>query len=312
MTQRKCHNLEVVGTGFAVLDRLYEDGLLCAESLGGSCGNVLVSLAMLHRAVAPVLSLGHDETGERLLSEFRRAGADVTYIALRAGLRSPMLTQDLDTASGRHDFSFVCRETNIEFPRYHPVGGDEIAAAALAIAACTVFYADRLSANILSAMRTAHDAGAIVYFEPSDRSDDDLFDEALRLTTILKYSADRLGSDLDERVDASGTVAIVTHGAGGLEVRRGTSRTWSAAVPASTVADTCGAGDMVSIGIIDWLLGSTGASRSDIEIEQLMHGVRAGQRLAAANCAFSGARGLFLERGAAHVRSILEGHGDTA
>ena len=302
-------NVEVVGTGFTVLDRIYEDGLLRAESLGGSCGNVLVSLAMLRRAVAPVLSLGRDEVGERLLGEFRHAGADVTYISLRAGLRSPMVTQDLDTASGRHDFSFVCRETNTALPRYQPIGEDEVATATLAIAACAVFYADRLSADILGAMRTAHDAGAIVYFEPSDVRDDDLFDEALRLTTILKYSADRLGPDLNERVDASGAVAIVTHGAEGLEVRRGCSRVWSAAVPASTVTDTCGAGDMVSIGIIDWLLGSAKASRPDIGIDHLMHGVRAGQRLAAANCAFAGARGLFLERGATHVRDILGWHG---
>lgn len=309
MMQPIRHNAEVVGTGFAVLDRIYEDGHLRAESLGGSCGNVLVSLAMLCRAVAPVLSLGRDEIGERLLGEFRHAGADVTYIALRAGLRSPMLTQDLDTASGRHEFSFVCRETKTELPRYQPISEKEVATAASAIAACSVFYADRLSGDILGAMRTAYHAGAIVYFEPSDVRDDDLFDEALCLTTILKYSVDRLGPDLDERVDASGAVAIVTHGAEGLEVRKGSSRVWSAAIPASKVADTCGSGDMVSIGIIDWLLGSADASRPDIGIDHLMHGVRAGQRLAAANCAFAGARGLFLERGAAHVREILGRHG---
>ena len=47
---------DVVGTGFTVLDRVFKDGTLSDEALGGSCGNVLVSLAMLQRRVAPVLA----------------------------------------------------------------------------------------------------------------------------------------------------------------------------------------------------------------------------------------------------------------
>src|SRR3546814_12103254 len=77
-------------------------------------------------------------------------------------------------------------------------------------------------------MEVAHSAGAIVYFEPSDL-DGDLFDDALALTTILKYSSDRLGPEIDERVAASAVLAIVTYGAEGLEVRHGHEREWSEA-----------------------------------------------------------------------------------
>src|SRR3546814_18839987 len=79
------------------------------------------------------------------------------------------------------------------------------------VAGCSVFYADRVSPTILEAMEVAHSAGAIVYFEPSDL-DGDLFDDALALTTILKYSSDRLGPEIDERVAASAVLAIVTSG----------------------------------------------------------------------------------------------------
>ena len=58
------HPVDVAGTGFTVLDRVYADGDLADETLGGSCGNILVSLAMLHRRVAPVLALGDDDAGE--------------------------------------------------------------------------------------------------------------------------------------------------------------------------------------------------------------------------------------------------------
>ena len=90
----------MAGTGFTVMDRIYADGDLTDEALGGSCGNVLVSLAMLHRHVAPVLALGDDDTGGRLVDEFTRAGAMVRYIARRKDVRSPILAQELDTRSG--------------------------------------------------------------------------------------------------------------------------------------------------------------------------------------------------------------------
>src|SRR3546814_7820610 len=79
--------IDVVGTGFTVLDRLYADGDFSGEALGGSCGNVLVSLALLRRQVAPVLSLGSDEVGEQLVDAFRIAGADTRFIWRSEGRR---------------------------------------------------------------------------------------------------------------------------------------------------------------------------------------------------------------------------------
>src|SRR3546814_20314989 len=110
-------------------------------------------------------------------------------------------------------------------------------------------------------MEVAHSAGAIVYFEPSDL-DGDLFDDALALTTILKYSSDRLGPEIDERVAASAVLAIVTYGAEGLEVRHGHEREWSEAFTASLIDDTCGSGDLVCVGLIECLLGQPAAGGS--------------------------------------------------
>lgn len=295
-------HVDVVGTGFTVLDRIYADGDLADEALGGSCGNVLVSLAMLRRNVAPVLALGNDAEGDRLVREFLLAGADTRYIHRRTDLRSPILAQELDTSSGMHEFSFLCPETNTELPRYQPIGEAELMSAMSVFRHCSIFYTDRLSRSIIDAMRTAWSAGAIVFFEPSAVEEEALFEQALAMTSVLKYSADRLGDRLANlRADC---VRIVTHGAAGLEVADRASRIWCDAVLATTLMDTCGSGDMVSVGLIDWML-THGVRTHLLRATDLLCGVVAGQRLAAENCGYAGARGLFKERGPEYARRIL-------
>ncbi len=299
---RHGNRVDVAGTGFTALDRVYADGDLAGEALGGSCGNILLSLAMLHRHVAPVLALGDDDAGERLVREFAQAGAIVRYIARRSDLRSPVLAQELDTASGQHGFSFVCPETREDLPRFQPISESELASALPMLTHCSVFYADRLSGNILEAMKTAASAGAIIFFEPSDIEDGELFEEALQLATILKYSEDRLGERLADRL--TDCVRIVTYGAAGLEVRDRDVAIWCRAIEAPKVLDTCGSGDMVSVGVIDWILTHS-SDTARLRAADLLEGIVAGQRLAAENCAYAGARGLFRNRGARYVRKIL-------
>ena len=301
MPQRR----RVVGTGLTVMDRIYTDGVFVSEELGGSCGNVLLSLAMLRHEGAPLITLGMDAIGGRLVKEFASAGADVSHIRREMGRHSPVITQEVDTVSSRHSFSFICIDTLTELPRYWPIEPAQASAAATVLTSCALFYADRLSPGILEAMTAARTAGAVVYFEPSDIDDVDLFDAALELTTILKYSADRLGPELDAKVCNSPVVAIVTHGELGLEIRRQGSSTWSAAVSAVHIADTCGAGDMVSVGLIDWMLDR--CAHGEAALDGLVNGVLAGQRLAAANCAYIGARGVFIHAGPEQARRVLAG-----
>ncbi|CAK0770627.1 Sulfofructose kinase [uncultured Gammaproteobacteria bacterium] len=291
-------HIDVAGTGFTVLDRLYTDGDLTGETLGGSCGNVLVSLAMLQRNVAP----GDDREGERLVNEFSQAGAVVRYIHRRPGLRSPVLAQELDTATGQHSFSFACPETKEKLPRYRPIGEGELASAFSVLTNCSVFYVDRLSEITLRAMKMASYAGAVIFFEPSDIKEAHLFTEALSMCSILKYSNDRLGDRLSKL--RAKCLRIVTYGAAGLEISDRSDTTWCKAIDAPAVIDTCGSGDMVSVGIIDWVLANR-LKRTELKVAELLEGVIAGQRIAAANCAYAGARGLFKHRGADYVRKVL-------
>ena len=67
---------------------------------------------------------------------------------------------------------------------------------------------------------------------------------------------------------------------------------------------------MVSVGLIDWLLAHRPSRQSDLNLDMLVPGIEAGQRLAAENCAYVGARGLFRQRGAAYARSVLSGEAE--
>lgn len=298
--------IDVAGTGFTVLDRIYLDvENIVSEELGGSCGNVLISLAMLNRHVAPVLNLGDDEVGERLTCAFSCAGANTRYIKRHQFTRSPVLAQHVDTNSSTHFFAFTCPATNEPLPTYEPIGEMDVEDARPIIENCAVFYTDRVSEAIVDAMETAASKGAIVYFEPSELKDPLLFQRALRSSTILKYSSERLGGLVNDTMLPPDTISIITHGEAGLEVVCSKYRFRLQAIAAPIIRDTCGAGDMVSVGLIDWLI-SLGQSRKQcLEVEGIAAGIEAGQRLAAENCAYVGARGLFQRRGAAYARSVL-------
>lgn len=297
-------NLDVAGTGFTVLDKIYATGSPNnSMALGGSCGNVLLSLAMLRRRVAPILTLGFDEAGRRLINEFEGAGAEMSFVRCRHDRSSPVLAQIVDPRLGAHSFAWTCPATSEALPRFTPVAREEVESAIPALERAAVFFVDRLTDAVVNAMELAMRSGVIVFFEPSEVGEQELFDRAVAASSILKFSADRLGefNPPDER-----TVTIVTHGEAGLELRHAGERRWLEPFPARDVRDTCGSGDMVSVGLIHWLLTLRPDPRDGLDLAAVIPGVRSGQRLAAENCAYVGARGLFRQRGAEFARAVLE------
>jgi fructokinase len=168
----------------------------------------------------------------------------------------------------------------------------------------SVFYADRVSESIVLAMEEAKRAGALVFFEPAS-ADDELFARAVRYATVIKLSDETVGKsiadgDLDPR-----TIVIRTHGAHGLTVSSGDVRRHFPASFAPRVVDTCGSGDMVTTGLLDLVL-KRWYREGSWKVEDIFEGVEVGQRLAALNCGFTGARGLFLAAGASYVRDMLD------
>lgn len=296
---------QVVGTGLVVLDRIHVDANApLFEELGGSCGNVLISLAMLGRSVIPILRLGADSVGIRLERDLRLAGANTSMVSRRRDVTSPVIVEQLNLDSSDHSFSFVCPSSYERFGSYQPITFDELEPARPTVSSCSVFYADRISETICCAMEAAATGGAIVHFEPSAIGDPDLFDRALSIAHIFKYSVDRLPAEAAGRLRPE-AFSIVTSGRWGLEVRHDGQIHRCKAFHADVVRDTCGAGDMVTLGLLDTIIQSGARGAGALSIDMVLAGVGSGQRLAAANCAYIGARGLFRERGPEHVRQLL-------
>jgi fructokinase len=297
----------VAGTGLTVLDVIYAGNLgRPLKALGGSCGNVLISLAMLGHSVAPVISIGADSHGDFLVEAFRRAGCETRFV-FRASIEgSPVIVEHIDVDRARHWFSSRCPRTDQSFPRWRSIDENQVRSARAALEQTSVFYTDRLSPAIVSAMEAAHGAGALVVLEPASRGDDDnLVARALKTTSILKISDDTAGQHHIASEETLPMVVIRTHGSRGLTAAyQGTEKFFPPAA-APRLVDTCGSGDMVTTGLLDYLL-THWRDRSRWSAADIYAGVEAGQRLAAINCAFAGARGIFHAVGARSVRSALD------
>ena len=142
----------------------------------------------------------------------------------------------------------------------------------------------------------AADAGAIVMFEPSGKSDPKLFAEALQLAHIVKYADQRLSEAGGAMTGDSATILeIQTMGIEGLRYRHRLSNlsdwTHLPAVNAPQFLDSCGSGDWCSAGLLSKIAGAGLSGLKSTSIESLTNALRYGQALAAWNCAFEGARG---------------------
>ena len=269
---------------------------------------MVVSLAMLRWRVAPVLTLGMDDIADRLVAELSDAGVETEFVRRGQEWQSPILTHKIDTSSGSHWYSFNCPETDKRLPRFRAIEEVDVCAAEDMLRHCGIFYADRLSESILLAMRVAHSSGAMVFFEPSEVENESFFNQAVSMSSILKYSAEQLGTWRQERHSPSSLFTIATHGEDGLEIRHGAAKTWCQAIATDRLADASGSGDMVSIGLIDFLLNIQYVDPRKLTLNLIKSGVVAGQHLASANCRFQGARGLFRQKGASYARDILASH----
>lgn len=295
----------VAGTGLTAVDRIYaNDYSAPTEALGGSCGNVLLSLAMLGHPVFPVVNLGDDNHGSFLYDEFERGGCETRFISRANTGSSPVIVEIVDTASATHRFTTTCPQTSVRFPKWRSIDRDHVSRAAETLKSVSVFYADRVSESIILAMEEAKRAGALIFFEPAS-ADDELFARAVRYATVIKLSDDTVGESVaDDDLDPR-TIVVRTHGARGLTVSNGNVRRYFPSSFAPRVVDTCGSGDMVTTGLLDLVL-KRWYRDGYWKIEDIFDGVEVGQRLAALNCGFTGARGLFLAAGASHVRHMLD------
>lgn len=292
----------VAGMGFVALDRIYSpDRRRPIECLGGSCGNVLTSLSMLGHHVDPILALGDDQVGSFLVEELGRLGCR-TQSVVRTTSRSPVIVQHLDPKAALHRFSTTCPETKQRFSPFAAMAVATLNKLPFRFDDIGVFYVDRVSSAAVLAMEFARHAGAFVVFEPSESGEPELFARALQFSSVVKFSDDVVVSELDQSQMPPGTTVVRTQGARGLTVCGSGDERLFMSIAAPRLIDTCGAGDMVTVGLLDHLM----QLGDRIDHDAICEGVRRGQKLAAINCAFAGARGAFVALGATAIRESLD------
>ena len=293
---------KVVGTGLIALDVVIGSGpeTPVRSWAGGTCGNVLSILAYLGWDAYPVARMNGDVASERVRADMARWGVHLDWTTCAPTTHTPMIVQEIrrrrDGRSG-HRFSWSCPNCGTWLPPFKAITVDAVETVKPALVETSVFFFDRLSRATLTLAAEASARGALVVFEPSSKARDELMAEAVAVAHVVKYAEARLARVRGVMASGSATVLEVqTLGDRGLRyrhrLRRGVSR-WMhlKGVPAPQLADTCGAGDWCTAGLIaKAAIGGQEGLRCAGALG-VRSALRYGQALAAWNCVFEGARG---------------------
>lgn len=292
-------NPVVVGTGLIALDVVLDERTETPPRLwtGGTCGNVLSTLAFLGWRSVPVSRLARDAASRLIIRDLKRWGAELDFVSLAPTTPGPIVVHRIrQNSAGEpfHSFSLNCPDCGRRLPSYRPVPADALEGVLPRIPKPNVFFADRVSRGVITLAEALRRRGALIVFEPSGVSDESLFKEMLSLTHVLKYSHERLP---ELELGAHVPLVIETMGRGGLRYRSGIggarSKGWVRCDPyqLNRFVDTAGAGDWCTAGIVH-VLGRHGSRAfKQIGLSKLQSAMSFGQALAAWNCGFLGARG---------------------
>ena len=276
----------VMAAGYLALDVVVTaEGIW--HSAGGTAGNVAANLAFLGCPSALAAVVGNDPVGDHLRRDLADAGVRTKYISRTAGSSTPVVIHEV-TKTG-HRYLFGCTECGRRFSRHRPLP----LAAAERIAADRIpdaFFFDRLSDGTLYIASAVREAGGLVMFEPATSGHAAMFQRAMELAHIVKFSDDRervFGERLG--VPRHRQYQVRTAGVAGTFWRRG-STDWKH-LPALEipVADAGGAGDWMTAGLL-WTVQEIASSA--IRMSDFRDALQFGQALAALSCQVPGARGL--------------------
>jgi sugar/nucleoside kinase (ribokinase family) len=289
------------GTGLIALDLVMSanPNLPVQAWAGGTCGNVLSILAYLGWESYPIARLNGDPASERVRADMSRWGVKMDFAGCEPTSDTPIIIQEIRRDRDglpTHRFSWACPRCGQWLPSFKPITRRAVDAVGDGLNGAQVFFMDRLSRAALTLAARAKDAGAVVMFEPSGKSDPKLFAEALQLAHIVKYSDQRLSEAGGAMSSPSATILeIQTMGNEGLRFRHRSEKLsdWMhlTSLSAPQLMDSCGSGDWCSAGLLSKIAGAGLSGMKSASIEQLTGALRFGQALAAWNCAFEGARG---------------------
>lgn len=301
-----------VGTGLVALDVLINGKQSHNPRLwaGGSCANVLTILACLGWSAYPIARLGADQASDVILEDTQRWGvrSDLMFRDIRSS--TPIVIEKL--AKGRnaltHEFRFTCPNCGAPLPRNRPISAELVDKIIPRMPFAQVYYFDRVSRAALDFAKVQRSSGALIVFEPCKFNTDGLFKSCLDIAHIVKYSSEIMhGKTLRRKTP----LEIQTLGSEGLRYRMASATRecgWQKleAFRVRELVDSAGAGDWCSAGVIH-LLGRNGAEGfHEVSREEVENALGFGQRLAALDCLYEGARGLMYSLGKVELVSLVQ------
>ena len=307
-----------IGTGLIALDIVVNGDRKVPPRLwaGGSCGNVVIILSSLGWKSFPVARLGRDAAAERIVAELTKFNVMLDFVQFDETVGTPVIIEQIKRGTDgtvSHRFFRICPNCGKWLPGYRSIPLKMARSFKDSLPKAEVFYFDRATPGTLELAQTSRSHGALVVFEPPNIKDQKLFQRAVRLSHIIKYSNENIDG-LGEPAPGGGPLLIVqTMGAQGIKYKlRGMNGSWGIwkmieAFSVRRLKDAAGSGDWCTAGIIH-LLGRGGATRlENIAEEEVVHALKFGQALAALNCCFEGARGaMYVLSGAEFENEIGE------
>lgn len=297
----------IFGTGLIALDVIVNaeragDPVLAA---GGTCGNVLAALSFLGWAAYPVARLNGDSASRVLQEDLLRWDVALDFATQAPSAATPIILQTIRRDPlGRpaHSFSLTCPECRSWFPRFKAVRSEAAERVLTWVkdnnpeGGAQVFFFDRVSRASLMLAEAFAMRGAVIVFEPSGIGKKALFEEALRLAHVLKYSRQRL-PDLSVRRVLSDRrlLEIETRGEEGLRYRSTlTSWAWRTrpAITGPTAVDSVGAGDWCTAGLLTKIAAKGLPGLKELSGEELGAAIAFSQAAATLACGYEGARGV--------------------
>ena len=173
---------------------------------GGTCGNVIAILAYLGCRAFPIARMNGDPASDRVRADLRRWGVGLDFTGCTPTSHTPIVIQQIRRArdgSPTHRFLWSCPRCGQRLPSFKSVTQDAVEAVAPKLKGAAVFFMDRLSRAALFLAALASAEGAVVVFEPSGKSDQRLFAEAIELAHVIESSDQRLEGLLAVRCKAT-------------------------------------------------------------------------------------------------------------
>ncbi len=299
--------LQAVGSGLIALDVILDESSSpVTTAVGGSAGNVLAALAYLGWHSVPVCELGKDAAGAQVRAEFKRLKADMSFVVENDHMCTPVVYQMPADFPETHSFSFRCPLCGERRGFLAPTNAHLSERVVERVPTPSVFYFDRVTPVSLALAEKYRSRDVLVVFEPSTvPSEPAQFQRAVSATHILKYADNRF---VEFPCDISRVaLEIKTMGAHGLEFRLPSLlENWTklAAIQVPVVADTAGAGDWCTAGMLAALFDAGVESSWQLTYNTAYRALRYGQSLAALNCMYTGARGVTQRWSARHVKHL--------